>query len=222
MARAKAVDKKVDAHVIVAPLQLPRRTTMLLKGWLARRDAMLARVAEIEVTSPELYAEGALALDALTKLVQEITAAHKEAKAPYKDEVDTLDVAKREMVQPIEQEKLVVSNKLTDYKTREREEQARELERRAEQDRKAALLAKHPVAASPVQPTLPAVASQPGSEKVHQRVDTTWRVVDFAALPDEFKMENKVKLNAAIIRGKRTDIPGVKISTKEKTVSSGR
>lgn len=154
----------------------------------------------------------------ISRLKKALEEKRKEYLKPLQDHVRSINVSFQLLTEPVEAADLITRKKILAYQAEQeriRQEQERintERIKLAEAEMKLKGELSEPVNLVAV---IPEVARKIDTEvgSAGQRVIRKYRVVNFALLPDEYKMENSALLNKVVKAG-CPSIPGVEIYTE--------
>lgn len=187
------------------------------------RMGLVKQAADLEVKTANDSDMAVLVLKRLNIGIKAIEEKRKAFVQPLNDHVKDINAFFKEIRQPLEDEKSALNKRNMAYRAEQQRLHLEEVAKaEAEQRRREKIsLAKggDGIAKTPVAEIVP----------VHQLRDTTqvrkvWKaeVIDFKALPDEYKIVNTVMLNEAIRRADRNDknepqiqINGVRVFCQE-------
>ena len=166
-------------------------------------------------------------LSIIAKLKKAMEDKRKDYLKPFQDHIKETNDAFRTLMEPIEVADRVTRNKVLTFQAeqeriRRQQEEINRLRMEAAQ-KEAALnggVITESVQLVEVAPEAPRrVSADMGT--IGQRMIRKYRVVDFAALPDQYKVENSALLNKVVKAGVPS-IPGVEIYTEETLTVTSR
>ncbi len=194
------------------------------------------KAREIEETANSLVVDEAGSVTA-TEILGQIASIKKRAEEvrktlvkPLQDKVNEINARFKEALQPVVNADAVLRAKLQAFREKQ-ERERREAEERLrklmeKEQKKAEKKAEKKGEAPPPPPPMPVLPEPPRAIKTEAGTVFTkkvlkWRVVDFAKVPDEYKMIDDKAVNTAIKYGTR-EIPGLEIYEVEELVVRGR
>jgi len=199
-----------------------------LSSFVETGKALLNQAQSIEILDKPEYEEGAKLFAQIKSFRKAIDTQRKELiKLPY-DYVRRVNAFAKEISKPLDNAEAIIKQKLIDYEAK-KELERREQEKRAEEERKRLQeqLNKEAQEKGVEAVILPEVMF-PKEEKnivhtesgdtVYTRTVWDFEIVDFAQVPDEYKVIDEKKVRQAINRLGIRDIPGLKIFQKKTIV----
>ncbi len=196
------------------------------RGETPYRD-FISEVVSLVDTSNQLVvnnkADSKVATDCLGALKDRrmaIQAFKVDLLAPLRQRTSDINDAMKELLDPLEGAKKFVDGLILAFNEAEREKvrQAEEIERRKQE---LAELEGKPAPAPTPLPAQPQAVTRGEHTQSGERMITKYEVVDFAALPDDYKMQDTGKLTKAIKAGGMSlTIPGVRIF-QERILATG-
>ena len=199
-----------------------------LSSFIETGKALLDKAEAIEILDKPEYEEGAKLFAQVKSYKKIIDSQRKELiKLPY-DYVKRVNAFAKEISKPLDDAETIIKQKLIDYEAK-KELERREQEKRAKEERKRLQeqLNKEAQEKGVEAVILPEVMF-PKEEKnivhteagdtVYTRTVWDFEVVDFAQVPNEYKIIDEKKVRQAINRLGIRDIPGLKIFQKKTIV----
>jgi len=199
-----------------------------LSSFMETGEALLNQAQSIEILDKPEYEEGAKLFAQIKSFKKTIDTQRKELiKLPY-DYVRRVNAFAKEISKPLDDAETVIKQKLIDYEAK-KELERREQEKKAEEERKRLQerLNKEAQEKGVEAVILPEVMF-PKEEKniVHTESGDTvytrnvwdFEIVDFAQVPDEYKVIDEKKVRQAINRLGIREIPGLRIFQKKTIV----
>lgn len=199
-----------------------------LSSFIETGKALLDKAEAIEILDKPEYEEGAKLFAQVKSYKKIIDSQRKELiKLPY-DYVKRVNAFAKEISKPLDDAETIIKQKLIDYEAK-KELERREQEKRAKEERKRLQeqLNKEAQEKGVEAVILPEVMF-PKEEKnivhteagdtVYTRTVWDFEIVDFAKVPDEYKIIDEKKVRQAINRLGIRDIPGLKIFQKKTVV----
>ena len=199
-----------------------------LSSFLETSKVLLDKAKAIEILDKPEYEEGAKLFAQIKSFKKTIDTQRKELiKLPY-DYVKRVNAFAKEISKPLDNAETVIKQKLIDYEAK-KELERREQEKRAEEERKRLQeqLNKEAQEKGVEAVILPEVMF-PKEEKnivhtesgdtIYTRTVWDFEIVDFAQVPDEYKVIDEKKVRQAINRLGIRDIPGLRIFQKKTIV----
>ena len=199
-----------------------------LSSFIETSKVLLNKAESIEILDKPEYEEGAKLFAQIKSFRKAIDVQRKELiKLPY-DYVKRVNAFAKEISKPLDNAETIIKQKLIDYEAK-KELERREQEKRAEEERKRLQeqLNKEAQEKGVEAVILPEVMF-PKEEKnivhtesgdtVYTRTVWDFEIVDFAQVPDEYKVIDEKKVRQAINRLGIRDIPGLKIFQKKTIV----
>jgi len=199
-----------------------------LSSFLETSKVLLDKAKAIEILDKPEYEEGAKLFAQIKSFKKTIDTQRKELiKLPY-DYVKRVNAFAKEISKPLDNAETVIKQKLIDYEAK-KELERREQEKRAEEERKRLQeqLNKEAQEKGVEAVILPEVMF-PKEEKnivhtesgdtIYTRTVWDFEIVDFAQVPDEYKLIDEKKVRQAINRLGIRDIPGLRIFQKKTIV----
>ena len=199
-----------------------------LSSFLETSKVLLDKAKAIEILDKPEYEEGAKLFAQIKSFKKTIDTQRKELiKLPY-DYVKRVNAFAKEISKPLDNAETVIKQKLIDYEAK-KELKRREQEKRAEEERKRLQeqLNKEAQEKGVEAVILPEVMF-PKEEKnivhtesgdtIYTRTVWDFEIVDFAQVPDEYKVIDEKKVRQAINRLGIRDIPGLRIFQKKTIV----
>lgn len=153
-------------------------------------------------------------LSIIARLKKAMEAKRKDYLSPFQDHIKEVNETYKRLMEPIEQADKITRGKILDFQAeqarRQAEAEAINREKLELAKREEILRGEHTVDLTPVEVPIPVTRVQTDMGTVGQRMIRKYQVVDFAALPDQYKIENSALLNKVVKAG-IPFIPGVEI-----------
>lgn len=167
-------------------------------------------------------------LSIISKVKKAIETKRKEYTGPINEHLKFINDAFKIVTEPLNQADKILRKKVLDYRA-EQQRKAREIEEINQMRIEAAQREARLNGTGEISESIEILPSAPEPVKtVHADVGTlgtkqNWKceVIDFAALPDEYKIVDQVKLNKVVRAGARS-IPGVRIWSEDSIRVSSR
>ena len=199
-----------------------------LSSFMETGEALLNQAQSIEILDKPEYEEGAKLFAQIKSFKKTIDTQRKELiKLPY-DYVRRVNAFAKEISKPLDDAETVIKQKLIDYEAK-KELERREQEKKAEEERKRLQerLNKEAQEKGVEAVILPEVmfpkeekniVHTEGGDTIYTRTVWDFEVIDFAQVPDEYKVIDEKKVRQAINRLGIRDIPGLRIFQKKTVV----
>lgn len=185
--------------------------------WKDTVDDLVLKATSFKIEKSEQMEEAADILSMIKDAGKELEKARKEAVRPLNDEVKLINDSYKPLTQSLADSEKAVKSKILDFQ-REQERIAREARERLEEQRRKEAEANTPPEPMLIEPEIPqpVTKSATGSfGKVSTKKVWKFRLTDFAAVPDEFKILDEVAVRKAMNADSSQLIPGIEFYQEE-------
>ncbi len=209
-------EEESTALVVVFP-----RGELSYQGMVVEVDALIAKAGTLVVTTATEAKVATDHLGAIDERHKFIESSRNEYLAPLRQHTADINEAMKELTVPLGEADKALRDRILAFNAEQRAEVAIK-EEIARKERELAALKDEPEPEPAPAPEPARTFAQGNHTQSSERMVTKYEVVDFAALPDDYKIQDTGKLTKAVkAGGTAITIPGVRI-WQEPVLAIGR